>query len=108
MAMSNWYNKDSKDLFGAVIRLKDEQEASRFFRDLLTEKEIIEFSKRWKVAKMLNSKISYVEICKKTGLSSRTVARISRWLESGMGGYKAMLVKEGNHHLVQSVEKGLS
>jgi len=106
--MNKWYNKDSRDLFGAVISLKDEREASMFFRDLLTENEIIEFSKRWKMAKMLNSRASYAEICRKTGLSSRTIARISMWLESGMGGYRAMLKKDTIHHEVQSFERGLS
>ncbi|MGD0577136.1 MAG: Trp family transcriptional regulator, partial [Candidatus Staskawiczbacteria bacterium] len=52
---------------------------------------------RWQAAQMLDKKISYEKIVKETGLSSRTVARISKWLNKGMGGYKLML-KKTNHH----------
>lgn len=106
--MNNWNNKDSKDLFRTITRLKSEKEARNFLRDLLTEQEIIEFSNRWKAAKMLSLKIPYTKISEKTGLSSRTVARISKWLNSGMGGYKKMLQMDSSHHTVQSFEKGLS
>lgn len=107
--MNNWDNKDSRNLFATIAKIKTTNEAKLFFRDLLTEKEIIEFSNRWKAAKMLNSKISYAEISYSTGLSSRTIARISRWLNSGMGGYKSMLKGDSNaHHTVTSSEKGLS
>jgi TrpR-related protein YerC/YecD len=81
----------TKDLFKSIISLKNTDEAKRFFRDLLTEQELIEFGNRWKAAQMLNQGISYVEIVKETGLSSTTVARISKWLNEGMGGYKLML-----------------
>lgn len=106
--MSNWDNKDSKELFKTIVRLSNESEARNFFRDLLTEQEIIEFSKRWKAARMLDLKIPYTKISEQTGLSSRTVARISKWLNSGMGGYKKMLQVCPSHHTVQSFEKGLS
>lgn len=106
--MSDWNNTDSKDLFTAITCLTSEKEARCFLRDLLTEKEIVEFSKRWKAAKMLNAKISYTKISKLTGLSSRTVARISKWLNAGMGGYKKMISKTNcNHTQFTSLEKGL-
>jgi len=106
--MKNWDNKDSKDLFKIIARIKNENEARGFLRDLLTEAEIIEFSKRWKVAKMLNYQIPYTTICNSTGLSSRTVARISKWLNSGMGGYKRMIKANTDHRGSQSFGKGLS
>ena len=59
--------------------------------------ELIEFGKRWQAAQMLSKNISYEKIEKETGLSSRTVARISKWLNRGMGGYRLMLNKV-NHH----------
>lgn len=104
--MNNWKNRDSKDLFKTITCLKTEKETRDFLRDLLTEQEIIEFSNRWKAAKMLYEKISYSKISKATGLSSRTVARISKWLNSGMGGYKKMINEL--HHGNSSFEKGLS
>jgi len=104
--MNSWNNKNSKDLFNTITRLKTEKQARNFLRDLLTEQEIIEFSNRWKAAQMLEEKISYAKICKQTGLSSRTVARISKWLNLGMGGYKKMINEL--HHGNSSPGRGLS
>ncbi|MFH0820334.1 MAG: YerC/YecD family TrpR-related protein [Candidatus Peregrinibacteria bacterium] len=97
--MSRWYNQKTQDLFTAVIGLKNENEAKRFFRDLLTEKELVEFGNRWWVAQMLEQKIPYSQISKKTGLSSTTVARISRWLNGRMGGYKLVLNRLHGGHI---------
>lgn len=96
--MKNWDNKTTENLFKVILKLKNTGEAKRFFRDLLTSEEIIEFGKRWQVAQMLNENISYEKIVKETGLSSRTVARISKWLNKGMGGYKLMLKKINHQH----------
>ncbi|MFH1855376.1 MAG: YerC/YecD family TrpR-related protein [bacterium] len=104
--MSKWENKDTKELFKTITALNNTKQARIFLRDLLTEQEIIEFSNRWKAAKMLNAKISYIKISEATGLSSRTVARISKWLNSGMGGYKKMIAEL--HHGNSSFGKGLS
>jgi len=96
--MKNLYNKTTEDLLKSILKLNNLGEAKKFFRDLLTEEEIIEFGKRWQVARMLAENVSYEEIVKKTGLSSRTIARISKWLNNGMGGYKLMLNKINHHH----------
>ncbi len=92
-----WDTSRSDALFQAVLELKDLREAKRFFRDLLTDEEIVEFSKRWQVARMLDANFSYVDIQRRTKLSSTTVARISKWLKRGMGGYRLMLDRV-NHH----------
>ncbi len=88
-----WMNKDTDALFGAILKLENIDEARRFFRDLLTEKEIIEFGQRWKVARMLDKGIKYTKIEQETGMSSTTIARIHKWLKGGMGGYKLMFKK---------------
>ncbi|MDP1892084.1 MAG: YerC/YecD family TrpR-related protein, partial [Gemmatimonadaceae bacterium] len=105
--MKNWDNKTTEDLFRSILKLENVKETKRFFRDLLTEEENIEFGKRWQAARMLNENISYKKIVKKTGLSSRTVARISKWLNQGMGGYKLMLKKLNHHHNLSPSGKGL-
>jgi TrpR-related protein YerC/YecD len=89
--MAKWDNSKTEDLFRVILSLKDVSETRKFFRDLLTESEIIEFGKRWQAAQMLARKVSYTEIEKKTGLSSTTVARVAKWLHDGEGGYKLML-----------------
>ncbi len=95
--MKNWNNKTTENLFKVILKLKNIKETKMFLRDLLTSEEIIEFGKRWQAAQMLDKNISYEKIVKETGLSSRTVARISKWLNVGAGGYKLML-KRINHH----------
>jgi len=97
MTKNRWDNKNSEDLFRAVLKLRTLSESKKFFRDLLTEPEIIEFSKRWQTAKMLTKNIPYSEINTATGLSSTTIARVSKWLNRGMGGYRLML-KRTHHH----------
>jgi TrpR-related protein YerC/YecD len=101
--MSYAIDKTTRNLFKAILALKTEDECKKFLRDLLTEAEIKEFANRWKVAQMLDKKIPYEDIAKETGMSSTTIARISKWLTNGMGGYKLMLkrinIKQNkNHH----------
>lgn len=82
---------DAKDFYAAFLQLKTQEDCKNFLRDLLTEKEMKEFINRWKVVRMLDKKVSYEEITRSTGMSSTTIARISRWLNNGMGGYQKML-----------------
>ncbi|MFA6466844.1 MAG: YerC/YecD family TrpR-related protein [Patescibacteria group bacterium] len=100
------YDKKIIKLFDAILALDNQKEAKLFLRDLLTESEITEFSNRWQAAQMLDKNIPYTQIVQKTGLSSTTVARISKWLNNGMSGYKLMLNKL-NHHNRPSRGKGL-
>ncbi len=78
-------------LFSAILELNGIDESRKFFRDLLTENELIEFANRWKVANMLDEGISYEIIEIETGMSSTTIARIQKWLKGGKGGYRLML-----------------
>ncbi len=85
--MNNWDNNNTKSLAKAILTLDSPQEVKNFLRDLLTEEELLEIGKRWQAARMLHNKIPYQTIQKETGLSSTTVARISKWLQTGTGGY---------------------
>lgn len=87
-------NETEKELFTAILSLKTEEECKKFLRDLLTEAELKEFANRWKVAQMLEKKIAYKEIEKQTHMSSTTIARIQKWLTSGMGGYRLVLKRQ--------------
>jgi TrpR-related protein YerC/YecD len=97
--MAKWDNSKTEDLMKATLALKSVKEAKRFFRDLLTKQEIIEFGKRWQVAQMLSNRIPYPLIRKETGLSPTTIARVSKWLNRGKGGYK--LILQRLHHYNQ-------
>ncbi len=103
-----WDNKKTDSLVKAVLALKNSNEAKRFLRDLLTPEEIDELGNRWKAAKMLSNKIPYTTIRGKTGLSSTTIARISKWLNRGKGGYKLIISRlNASHHTPLPVGKGL-
>jgi len=88
-----WINPYTDSLFEVILKLKNPNEARKFFRDLFTEKEILEFGQRWRVAKMLSDNMPYNKIEQETGMSSTTIARIHKWLKKGMGGYKLMINK---------------
>jgi len=90
-------SRQSEDLFAAILALRNKNEARRFLRDLLTEEEISEFSKRWQAAQMLAQKVPYTKIEKLTGLSSTTIARVAKWLNRGKGGYK-LIIQRTSHH----------
>ncbi|MEK7166976.1 MAG: YerC/YecD family TrpR-related protein [Patescibacteria group bacterium] len=101
----NWNNKKNKQLINAILTLKTFDEAKRFLRDLMTEKEIEEFSKRLQTAEMLNAKISYSVIEQKTGMSSTTVARVSKWLNRKQSGYKIIINRLHHNNFVQARKK---
>ena len=103
----NWNTKENKRLIQAILAIKTSNEARRFLRDLMTEKEIKEFAKRLKAAEMLTEKIPYLVIEKKTGLSSTTVARVAKWLKGKEGGYRIIISKLHHNNSVQS-RRGLS
>ena len=81
----------------ALSKMDSKERIFEFMLDLLTEKEILEFSRRFEVAKMLDDGISYARIEKKTSMSSTTIARISKALNSENMGYRnALNIISGN------------
>ena len=87
----NWETKEKRELVEAILSLQNKDGLERFLRDLMTKQEIDEFSKRFLAAKMLSKKVQYCEIIEKTGLSSTTIARISKWLKGPLGGYRLVI-----------------
>lgn len=79
-----------KELFDAILRLKTVNEATRFFRDLLTIAELNEFANRWQAVKLLSRGKTYETIAKRLSISTATVTRVAHWLNHGMGGYLAI------------------
>ncbi len=100
--MKSLKNQNTKNLVNAIDSLKNEKEVWAFMCDLLTEKEIAEFGRRWEAAKMLDRKVPYTDIVKETGLSSTTVARVSKWLSKGEGGYRLMIDRMHHQHKTSS------
>ena len=98
MTEVNWNTKENKQLVEAVLALKNADEAKRFMRDLMTEKDIKEFANRLEAARLLSKDVNYLTITKNTGLSSTTIARISKWLNGSLGGYRLVIARLANHH----------
>ena len=84
-------NEKEKALFSVFLKLKTEQDVANFLRDLLTVKEIEEFSNRLEMAKLLKDGISYKAIAKKLKVSTTTVTRTAHWLFHGCGGYEKVI-----------------
>ena len=101
-----WDSKANKQLVAGILALKDEDETKRFLRDLLTPAEIAELANRLEAASLLSRDAQYNYITERTGLSSKTIARIAKWLGGSLGGYRLILSRI-NHHAPSSFGKGL-
>ena len=105
----DWKTKENKQLIEALLSLESTTEAEAFLRDLMTAGEIEEFGKRLEAARLLMKDVQYNAIIESTGLSSTTIARISKWLKGSLGGYRLILNRLSEHHHSPSkLKKGLS
>ena len=104
----DWGVKENKQLIAGILVLKNEDEAKRFLRDLMTPLEIKEFGNRLEAASQLYRDVQYESITESTGLSSTTIARIAKWLGGSLGGYRLILNRLGHHHNSSKLGKGLS
>ena len=83
-----WKDEQLRQLADVLASISDPNEIRAFLRDVMTQREIIEVGARLQAAKMLSKGEKYADIIATTKLSSRTVARISDWMQNGTGGYK--------------------
>ena len=85
--------KEAKELFKAILTLKNAEECESFFRDICTIKEVEEMSARFRIARMLSVEKpeSYAVIAKEVKTSTATVTRVAHWLHHGAGGYRLAL-----------------
>ena len=86
--------KDYKELFDEILKLESEEECEKFFADLCTINELDAMLQRIKAAKMLLEDKTFQEVTKETKISSATLARISKCIKYGDGGYKEILEKK--------------
>jgi len=73
-------------LVRGFMTLQNTDECISFLRDLCTESELQEMSRRLQAAKMLRNGRIYADIAEDTGLSTATISRVNRCLKYGMGG----------------------
>ncbi|MCD8317116.1 MAG: YerC/YecD family TrpR-related protein [Eggerthellaceae bacterium] len=93
--MSGIRTKEVNELLCVLASMNDEDEIFALLEDLFTTREIKDTSQRLEVAQLLSRGNSYNLIEEKTGASATTIARVSKCLNSGSGGYaKALEILE--------------
>lgn len=92
-----WNTPATRQFMQVLAAIDSVPTMQSFLRDVMTEKEIIEISARLEAAKMLTEGKKYTEITQATKLSSRTIARISDWIQNGRGGYTTALQVISHH-----------
>jgi TrpR-related protein YerC/YecD len=86
-------SKNIQNLLSAFIEVEGLDEIKEFLNDLCSVDELKEFANRWLVAKLLSNKVPYIQITEQTGMSSTTIARISKCLNRENSGYRTILNK---------------
>lgn len=89
--MSNLRTAEVEDLLTVLAGVRDNDTAFELLEDLFTIREIRETSQRLAVARMLDAGKPYVAIEEATGASATTIARVSKALNYGAGGYRKAL-----------------
>lgn len=84
-------NRQVEELFKSILALKSTEECYKYFEDLCTVKEVLAFSQRLEVAKLLDRGSSYSKAVEQTGVSSATIGRVKHCLDYGTGGYRLIL-----------------
>ena len=79
------------ELFRAILSLENLDECRTFFHDLFTMQELITFSQRLQVAKLLHQGNTYEMVRKQVPVSNATITRINTELQYGSGGYQKVL-----------------
>lgn len=85
--MAGLRTKEVEDLLRVLAALDDEDRIFALLEDLFTIREIKETSQRLAVASLLSAGRSYASIEEATGASATTIARVSKCLNYGAGGY---------------------
>lgn len=86
-----WDNKATKRLVAAILACRTPAQTKAVLGDLLTDKEIKELSQRLAIADSLRRGLAYTSISQQLGVSSATIAEVSRWYRQGGGGYDLVL-----------------
>ena len=86
--------KDYKELYEEILKLETIEECEKFFDDLCTINELDAMLQRIKAAKMLLEDKTFQEVIEETKISSATLARVSKCIKYGDGGYKTIIQKK--------------
>lgn len=89
--MAEIRTQEVNDLLSVLAGMTDPDDVYHLLEDLLTIREIKDASQRLTVARLLDQGKSYSAIESATGASATTIARVSKALNYGAGGYGSAL-----------------
>lgn len=81
------------DLLQAFTLLKNLSDAASFITDLLTRSEVKLLSKRLRIAKLLLSGATYLQIKEQLKVSDGTIAKVAVWLQEKGEGFRKIVEK---------------
>lgn len=79
------------ELSSVLAKIGDAALLERFFREILTSKEVRDISSRWELVKLLEAGVSQREIARKLGLSLCKITRGSRELKKNDSAMRLLL-----------------
>lgn len=91
--MADLRTPEVEGLLDVLVAIDDKDTMFALLEDMFTIREIRESSQRLAVARLLDEGKSYAKIEQATGASATTIARVSKCLGYGSGGYRAALDK---------------
>ncbi|MDR2492311.1 MAG: TrpR-like protein YerC/YecD [Coriobacteriales bacterium] len=77
-------------LYQALASTNDARDIALLLEDLCTIREVNEMAQRLTVARLLLDSLPYTAISEQTGASATTIARVSKALYHGAGGYSTV------------------
>ena len=91
MAAKSLRNEKTDALFDVILSLETREECYEFFEDLCTITELRDMCQRLDTAFLIDEGVSYQKISEQIGVSTATISRVSRCLNYGAGGYRAVI-----------------
>lgn len=85
--MAQLRTQEVENLLKVFVGMKSADDVFALLEDLFTVREIKDISQRLSVASLLQNGKSYAAIEQQTGASATTIARVSKALNYGSGGY---------------------
>lgn len=80
-------------LFDTILNLNSKEECRAYLEDLCTVKELQDMAQRLDTAVLLHRGYSYKRIMEQVDVSTATIGRVSKCLNYGSGGYRAVIGK---------------
>lgn len=99
--------KQQEELFVKFVKslslLHGSIEIAKFFKDLLSEVEVLMLARRLQIAELLIEGLTYDQIRAKMKVGRTTIARVQTWLDLYGDGYRTVIERTNQHKPKDSV-----